>query len=67
MKKNYKTTKIIENTNIIDLKSVTIKHPKISPKLSKTIRHARNVFQVGGACQNSASPLYSKTANTDFF
>ena len=39
--------KTFENPNIGDIISVLIKHPKISHKLSKTIREPKNVFQVG--------------------
>ena len=54
--------KAIENPNIFDMKSVTIEYLKTSRKLSKTIRQAKKVFQVGGAGKNYNSPLYS-----DFF
>ena len=39
--------KTFENSNIVDIKSVIIEHPKTSHKLSKTVRHAEKVFQVG--------------------
>ena len=39
--------KTIENPIIIDVKSVTIEHPKTS-KLSKSLRQAKKVSQVGG-------------------
>ena len=51
--------KAIENPNIFDMKSVTIEYLKTSRKLSKTIRQAKKVFQVGGAGKNYNSPLYS--------
>ena len=54
--------KAIKNPNIFDMKSVTIEYLKTSRKLSKTIRQAKKVFQVGGAGKNYNSPLYS-----DFF
>ena len=50
MKRSKITTqqpKAIENPNITDLKSVFIEHPKIFGKLSKTIRQAEKVSQVG--------------------
>ena len=57
----------IENPNIIDIKSVTIKHPKTSHKLSKTIRQVKKVLQVGGADKNYISPLYIETTKTETF
>ena len=54
----------IENLNITDIKSVTIEHVKNSCKLSKTIRQAKNVFQVGSASKNSNSPFFSKAKKT---
>ena len=66
-KKLLKTSKIItqqpktiENTNIIDIKSVIIKHPK-------TIRQAKKILQVGGAGKNSTSLLYSETTKPGNF
>ena len=58
--------KTLENQNIIDTKSVTIEHPKTFRNLSKTIKQAKQVFQVDGAGKNSISPLYSKTTKTGF-
>ena len=43
--------KTFENPNIVDIKSVIIEHPKTSHKLSKTIRLAEKVSQVG--CNSS--------------
>ena len=37
--------KTFENPNVLEIKSVTIEHPKISCKLSKTIRQAVKVSQ----------------------
>ena len=37
MKNNYSVTKTFENQNIVDIKSLIIKHPKTSHKLSKTV------------------------------
>ena len=54
--------KPFENPNIGDIKSVTIKHPKTSRKLSKTIRQAEKVSQVG-----SNSSLYSDTKKVQIF
>ena len=45
--------KIFENPNIVDIKSIITEHPKISHKLSKTIRLAKKV--------GFNSPLYSDT------
>ena len=50
MKNNYSGTK---NTNIVDIKSVIIEHPKTSHKLSKTIKQAEKV--------RSNSSLYNNT------
>ena len=51
--KSVKQSKIIiqhpktfEGTNIVDIKSVMMEHPKISHKVSKTIRHVKKVYQV---------------------
>ena len=41
MNKNTHQPKVLENPNIIDIKAVTIKHPKSSCKLSKTIRQLK--------------------------
>ena len=57
----------MEKPNIIDIKSVIIELPKTSHKLSKTIKRAKNVSQISGACKNSTSPLYTETTKTDFF
>ena len=59
--------KTLENPNIIDIKSVTIEHPKTSNKLSKTIRQAKKVSQVGGAGKNCSSPVYSETTKSETF
>ena len=63
-KKSMKRSKIIiqqpktlENSNIVDLKSVTIKHPKTSHKLFKAIRQAEEVCQVRAAGKNSDSEI----------
>ena len=48
--------KAIENPNIVDIKSVTIKHSKTSRKLSKT----EKVSRVDSG-KNSNSSLFSKT------
>ena len=57
----------IEKQNIIDIKSVTIEHPKTSCKVSKINRQAKKVSQVGDAGRNLTSCLYSETAKTEFF
>ena len=54
--------KSFENPKIVDIKSVTMEHPKTSCKLSKTIRQTKKVFQVGSG-KSSNSPLYSETKN----
>ena len=43
IKSNYSTTNTFENSDIVDIKSVTIGHPKHLHKLSKTIRQAEKV------------------------
>ena len=48
---NYSTT--------VDIKSVTIEHPKTSHKLSKAIRQGEKK-SYAGPCKSSNSPLYSK-------
>ena len=48
---NYSTT--------VDIKSVTIEHPKTSHKLSKTMRQGEKKSYTG-FCKSSNSPLYSK-------
>ena len=73
MKRSKTTTqqpKAIENPNITDLKSVFIEHPKIFGKLSKTIRQAEKVSQVGSLyseTKNSNSSLYSETKELKIF
>ena len=54
-------SKNIENSYIVDIISVTIEHPKTFHKLSKTIRQANKVCQVGDAGKNFTSPLYRET------
>ena len=49
--------KIKGNSNIVDIKSTIIEHPKTSHKLSKTIKLAKKLPQIGGA----DNPLYSET------
>ena len=55
--------KATENPNIVGIKSVIIEHPKTSHKLSKTIRQAGKVSQVGSG--KSGSPLHSETNKTE--
>ena len=43
--------KAFNNSNIVDIKSVTIEHSKTSYKLAKTIRLVEKVSQVG-SCKN---------------
>ena len=49
--------KLTDNSNIFDLKSVTIRHPKTSHKLPKTIKQA----EIIGSGENSISPFYRAT------
>ena len=53
--------KALENPSTIDIKAVTVEHPKCSCKLSKSIRQAEKVSQVIGADKNSNSPLFIET------
>ena len=55
----------LENPNIVDIKSVTIEHPKTSRKLSKAREPAKNVSLVSGSDKNSDSTLYSKTKKSE--
>ena len=57
--------KATENPNIVGIKSVIIEHPKTSHKLSKTIRQAGKVSQVGSG--KSGSPLHSETNKLNIF
>ena len=52
--------KTLENSNIADIESVTIEHPKTSRKLSKTPRQAKKV-SLEGSGKSSNIPLYSET------
>ena len=45
-------TKIIDNLIIIDIKSVTIEHPKTFHELSKTIRQNKKTSQVDNTGKN---------------
>ena len=58
--------KTMENPDIVDIKSVIIEHLKSLHKLSKTIRQAAKVSQVGTE-KNSNSPLCSQTKKVKFF
>ena len=44
-----------------------MEHPKTSHKLSKTIRQAEKIFQVGSVKKVSDSPLYSQTKKAKTF
>ena len=59
-------TKTIENPDITDIKSLTIKHLKTSHKLSKTISMAEKASQVSGADKSSSCPLYSEKKKATF-
>ena len=54
--------KTFENPSDVNIKSVIIEHTKTSHKLSKTIRQAERVSQVG-----SNSSLYSDTKKSKIF
>ena len=47
----------------MDIKSVTIEHPKTSHKLCKTIRPGKQC----GADKNTTSPLYNETTKWEKF
>ena len=53
----------MENQNIIDIKWVTIEHPKSSCKSSKTIRQAKKISHASGSGKNS-SLFYDETTKT---
>ena len=59
-------TKSRENSNIIDIKSVTVEPLKMFCKSCRTLRHSKKVFQVIGAGKTSTSPLYSKATKNLF-
>ena len=59
--------KNIESPNLVDIKSVIIKHPKTLHKLSKTIRHIKNISQVSVVDKNSDGPLYSEIKKVKIF
>ena len=59
--------KSLENSNIVDIKLVTIQHPKTSCKLSKAIRQAEKISQVSGDGKYSDSPLYIETKKSENF
>ena len=52
----------IESQNIFDIKSVTKEHLKTFPNLSRTIKQAKKVSQVGGTGKSSSSCSCSETA-----
>ena len=56
--------KTLENPDIIDIKSVTIQHPKTSYELSKTIRQAKMISQLASG-KNFNKPLYSKIIKSE--
>ena len=58
--------KAIENTSIADIKSVIIEHPKTSHKLSKIIRQAEKVSQIGSG-KSSNSLLQSELKTSEKF
>ena len=62
IKNNYLSKKTIENTNIVDIKSIIIEHEKTY----KTIKQAAKIFQVG-ARESSDGPLYKDTKKVGAF
>ena len=63
IKKITQEPKPTENPNIVDIKSVNIKHPKTSRKFCK----AEIVSQVSGAGKNSDSLFHSETKKGKIF
>ena len=59
--------KSIESSKTIDIKSVTIVHPKTSYKLFKTRRQDKKVFQVFGAGKKSSHLYIVKRRNIKTF
>ena len=59
--------KSIESPKTIDIKSVTIEHPKTSYKLFKTRRQDKKVFQVFGAGKKSSHLYIVKRRNIKMF
>ena len=53
----FKQPKTLENKSIVDIKLVTIEHPKTFLKVSKSIRQAEKASQVCGAGKNCDSVL----------
>ena len=54
IKNNYSKSKTFKNPNTVDVKSATIEHSETSYKLSRSIRQAKRVSQVGsGKIYNS--------------
>ena len=49
--------RLIENSTIIDLKSITMEHPNTSHKLCKLIRQPKKI----ASSKNSPNPLYGKS------
>ena len=71
-KKSLKRSKIVtqrpktlKNPNKIDIRSVTIEHPKTSHESSKTMRQAEKVSQEHNAGKNANSPLCKETTTSD--
>ena len=59
--------KTIVKQKIVDMKSVTIDHPKSTRKLSKTISLAKKVSEEGRAGKNSTVPLYCEMTKAEVF
>ena len=56
-------SKIIENPNSVGIKSIIIELRKTSHELSKTVKQAKKVSQIGG----DDNPLYSETKKVKIF
>ena len=67
IKKITQEPKPTENPNIVDIKSVNIKHPKTSRKFCKAMREAEVVSQVTGAGKHSDSLFHSETKKGKIF
>ena len=66
IKNNYKKKqKTFESSNVVDIKSVTIKHPKTSRKLSKTIRQVEKLSQIASG-KRFNTPLLSGKKSESF-
>ena len=60
-------SKPIEIPNVADIESVTIGHPKISHKLSKTLRQGKKVSQIVDAAKLIAALYIVTPQNVKLF